>query len=209
MFRFRTAAVLLLLFLCPLMAQAQGQTVFFGHGSDGAPLSFRVMTESGEAVLLLSEEGLQNVPYHDVKKKDVTWESCSLRTYLNGEFLSAAFSPEEQASILLVELSNPETYGTPGGNATQDRVFLLSREELYSLMPTRVERIARASAAAALLGGFVSARGQCLYWLRSPGVDAQHAMAVSITGLAESHSVLAQDICIRPALWVRREALGL
>ncbi|MBQ6903778.1 MAG: hypothetical protein IJQ26_04595 [Lachnospiraceae bacterium] len=55
-----------------------------------------------------------------------------LRSWLNNTFYSNAFSAEEQAQILETRLDNPgnEYWGTPGGNETSDRVFLLSVDEV-------------------------------------------------------------------------------
>jgi len=60
----------------------------------------------------------------------VTWETCDLRQYLNGEFLQT-FSKEQQERIAETKINTPDNlwYGTAGGNDTLDRIFLLSLEE--------------------------------------------------------------------------------
>ena len=74
----------------------------------------------------------------------VTWEKCSLRKWLNGDFYSNTFTDEERAYITPVSnynanwlefddnhmgASNIETGGY-GGNVTEDKVFLLSAQEI-------------------------------------------------------------------------------
>jgi len=60
----------------------------------------------------------------------VTWETCSLRKYLNDEFYNQ-FSPEEKSRIRLTRLENSDNdvWHTLGGNDTNDYVFLLSLDE--------------------------------------------------------------------------------
>ena len=66
-------------------------------------------------------------PYNE-EWTDVTWETCTLRTWLNEDFYTTAFSKKERgyiAETLVKNEDNPE-YGTVGGNDTRDKVFLLS-----------------------------------------------------------------------------------
>lgn len=79
---------------------------------------------------MISRYALDCRPYN---KSDtaVTWESCTLRAWLNSEFLNEAFNGEEHALIPMVTVSadkNP-SYDTEPGKDTQDRVFLLSIKE--------------------------------------------------------------------------------
>lgn len=76
-------------------------------------------------------EELRNTPYHEVRET-VTWENCSMRNWLNGEFLEEHFSDAEQERILSVNVVNKDNtvYETEGGNNTRDKVFLLSTEEV-------------------------------------------------------------------------------
>ena len=84
-------------------------------------------------VLLLSKYGLEAQRYNK-KKTDVTWETCTLRAWLNDDFLNKAFDPEEQSAILTTEVDNSDAQGysgwiTSGGNNTKDKIFLLSCTE--------------------------------------------------------------------------------
>lgn len=75
-------------------------------------------------------EELRYRSYHETQEP-VTWEDCSLRAWLNNEFLTGFFSEKDQERILLTEVTNEanEVYGTPGGNDTRDKVFILSEKE--------------------------------------------------------------------------------
>ena len=110
-----------------------GNYVTFGSypqteaGNDNTPIEWLVLENDGETALLISRYALDCKPY-DEKQEDTTWEKCTLRGWLNNEFFNNAFSVEEKQSILQSEVSadkNPK-YSTNPGNATKDKVFLLS-----------------------------------------------------------------------------------
>ncbi len=62
------------------------------------------------------------------ERKDVTWETCPLRRWLNQEFLQKTFTEEEQRTILTGRIENPDTSKAEAeeGKDTWDQVFLLS-----------------------------------------------------------------------------------
>lgn len=75
----------------------------------------------------------------------MTWETCTLRSWLNSTFLNAAFSSEEQKAILTTTMDNSESQGNgqwsvTGGNNTEDRVFLLSYAEAKEFFNSDSER---------------------------------------------------------------------
>lgn len=93
-------------------------------------MEWLVLAKEGNKVLVISKYALDCQPYN-TSFTSVTWETCSLRKWLNGTFINNAFSAEEQAMIPTVTVSadkNPD-YSTDPGNATQDKVFLLSITE--------------------------------------------------------------------------------
>ncbi len=91
--------------------------VSFGHyeqdlDAENGPeeISWIVLREEEDRLLLLSAQALECMPYDEGKEgiwQEVTWEDCSLRKWLNGAFLETAFSAEEQRRILEVTLENP------------------------------------------------------------------------------------------------------
>ena len=120
-----------------------GDIVTFGtyeqdnNTSNGAePIEWKVLDKTDNRVLLISEYVLDCQPYNTVAE-NVTWETCSLRRWLSDSFLYTAFSAEEQQKIPLVTLANPANslHGTYGGNDTQDRVFILSFNEIRQYIP--------------------------------------------------------------------------
>ena len=81
-------------------------------------------------VLLLSKYGLEVKPYntdhYNPDHTEVTWETCTLRTWLNSTFLITAFTVFERKAIPAVTVvadKNPED-GTKAGKNTKDKIFL-------------------------------------------------------------------------------------
>ena len=100
--------------------------------SNGAEnISWEVLAVEDGKALIISDYGLALKPYHD-KDEEITWEDCTLRSWLNDEFYEGAFNVDEQKYIILSDLENKDNpaYGTEGGNATRDKVFLLSLDEI-------------------------------------------------------------------------------
>lgn len=104
-----------------------------GDVSNGPePIEWEVVSEEEGRILLISRFILDCQPYN-TEDTEVTWESCSLREWLNNDFYNAAFDESEQNQILTVILSNPDNaeFETEGGNDTEDKVFCLSVEEIF------------------------------------------------------------------------------
>ena len=116
-----------------------GNYVTFGEypqtasGEDMTPIEWLVLARDGNKALLISRYGLDAQPYN-TDHTSVTWETCTLRTWLNVTFYNKAFSSDEQAAILTTSVDNGKNQGyskwsTSGGNNTEDKVFLLSYAE--------------------------------------------------------------------------------
>lgn len=135
----------------------QADNVYFGNyyqsnASTKEPVKWRVLSNTGGQLLLLADQNLDVFQYH-TEQENVTWETSTMRSWLNGydasantggssgidytgdNFLDTAFSIEEQRAIVETAVVNDdnkdENYGTNGngGNDTTDRIFLLSLTE--------------------------------------------------------------------------------
>ena len=168
--------------------------------------------------LLLSKYCLERLSYLE-ECTDVTWETCTLRKWLNDEFYDEAFSLSEKQRILLTTIKNPDNpEGTPGGNDTKDRVFLLSYEDMinngYGFSEDPVEKdINRRSALAEDKersplkdGETVDGEFSSWWWLRFPGPYRKGACVVNDNGTVDSHVVCDGTNfsipCVRPALYI-------
>ena len=161
--------------------------------------------QDGKA-LLISKYGLDSKSYH-TEEEDVTWETCSLRQWLNHEFMDAAFSDEEKTMIPTVTVSadrNPE-YDTDPGNATQDQVFLLSIPEVNRYFSIETDRQCTPTDYTAARGVAVSTYHEsCWWWLRSPGDGQFRAANVSGDGGFFVYGCIVGNdrSAVRPALWI-------
>ena len=205
------------------------QTIEFGQyiqdeNGSTAPIEWFVLALTPYRALLISKFNLICKPYN-TSKAEVTWESCTLRKWLNEDFFNAVFSDEEKAMIPTVTVSadkNPD-YGTNPGNATQDKVFLLSIAEVNRYFKSNEERMGTPTAYAKANGTYPGKKhikvgaGARLWWLRSPGQYQHEAAIVDLDGHVYSsgsavNSVFSvgfetydYNICVRPALWIALE----
>ena len=216
----------------PQSSRQAGNIVTFGHyeqdndPSDGMEeIEWLVLDydTTNHKALLLSRYGLDAVPYN-TEFADITWEECTLRAWLNGEFLSKAFSTAEQSAILATVVGNNlgqeySEWNTDGGNNTMDRIFLLSYAEAnryLGITPgSRNNTQSRtAPTAYAIAQGAPAGNGNQTtdgvpagwWWLRSPGSLQYDAAIVNNDGSLRSINVSNGNCCIRPAFWLNLES---
>ena len=196
------------------LAQFEVNNTFtFGHfeqdnnTSNGAEaIEWIVLANDGHTATLISKYGLDAKQYN-MEYESVTWESCTLRKWLNGDFLNAAFSAEEQARLETVTVTadkNPK-YDTNPGNDTQDKVYLLSIDEVNALFSSDDARKCQATEYAKVQGVYVGDSGNCWWWLRSPGLNSHDAVYVTSDGsVRNSGSTVDNDhYVIRPVMVLR------
>lgn len=192
-------------------------------GDDSTPIEWLVLARDGNKALLISRYGLDAQPYNE-NWMSVTWEECTLRTWLNGTFMNKAFTANEQTGILLTNVDNSSSQGysrwsTSGRNNTQDKIFLLSYAEANQYldvtygdsknMKSRVAPTAYAKKQEAYTyGSYKTADGDVTgwWWLRSPGSDRSCAAYVSSDGSLGITIVNNASACVRPALWINLES---
>ena len=104
-----------------------------------APIKWRILKQTGDIVVLLADRMPDTCPFNDTYH-DTSWSDCSLRRWLNSEFMSRAFTASEIAAIEETDVKNAPNYyfGTDCGADTKDRVFVLSESETFS-SPLAVE----------------------------------------------------------------------
>ena len=202
-----------------------GRQITFGrypqtaNGNDNTPIEWLILDRDEQKILIVSKYGLDAQPY----KKDytsLTWETCTLRTWLNGTFYNKAFSSAEQAAILTTNVDNSKNqcysgWNTSGGNNTQDKVFLLSYAEAnkyfgvtHDTTSNTKSRVAPTAYAIAQ-GAYTHSSNKTAdgtdagwWWLRSPGFYQSSAAGVRTDGSLNYYRVDDASGSVRPALWV-------
>ena len=206
-----------------LLKTAQvGDNVFFGtyeqdnDTANGAEsIEWLVLDKQNNKILVISNYALDCQPYNE-EYEDVTWENCTLRSWLNNDFYNTAFNEGEKQMILQTDVSadeNPE-YDTNPGNDTQDNVFLLGISEVKKYFSDGDARRCVPTAYAIAQGAYTSGnykaggKATCWWWLRSPGDYQGCAASVNYFGSVYFYGDLVyyDSGCVRPALWINLDS---
>ena len=208
-----------------------GNVVTFGtypqteKGTDQTPIKWIVLEfdEANNKALLLSKYGLDAVPYN-TEWVGITWKQCTLRAWLNGEFLNKAFSTQEQSAILVTNVDNSPGQGYSKWNKyyennTRDQILLLSYAEANRYLgvtyddKNNIESRVAPTAYAIAQGSSTHDRSQTVdgepaawWWLRSPGSLQGSAADVSSDGSLDYCSVISVYGVVRPAFWLNLES---
>jgi hypothetical protein len=149
--------------------------------------TWRVLDVAENKALLITDDIIENRAYNS-ELTNITWEKCTLRQYLNGDFYNK-FSDAEKSAIIETTLvnNNNARYGTVGGDTTQDKVFLLSIDEVNQYFKSNAERSIEA-----------------WWWLRSPGYYSNSAAYVNIDGYVNGFgdNVIDNYGSVRPVLYI-------
>ena len=162
-----------------------------------------------QSLLVISRYVLDYRQFHSTSKDDTTWESCVLRSWLNGDFFVSAFSEEEQLCIpkMPVPADKHPAYSSgwkvDPGNSTQDRVFLLSAQELEEMFSSEAWLYGSATPYARGKG----ANAYVDWWTRTPGKNDTTASVISrdYDDFVYSSYGVAKYAGVRPAMWIEVE----
>jgi len=197
-----------------------GDTIKFGA------YDWRVLDIQNGKALILSDRIIEQRAYNE-EFVDTTWETCTLRKYLNNEFYNK-FSTVDKARIAETRVVNSDNpwFGTEGGNDTTDKIFLLSinevvkyfgdsgqlgnrlRDDVYLTIIDDQYNTAR------IAYGLSGAEDN--WWLRSPGLLDHSSSINASASIVDIHGYIEIDGStfgrnernirgIRPALWLNLE----
>ncbi len=184
-----------------------GMTVHFGtYEQDNdlengpEPIEWIVLDYRDGQYLLFASYILEGKPIHDEYGAGArAWQTCSLRTWLNGEFYTTAFSEAERTHIVLTELAD---------TATQDHVFLLSYEEIVEYTFEADYTVGR-STAYAKANGLEINNGEetnplfSWWYVRTPR-NVESTYDLRTQAFSSTNGSLYG---VRPALWIDEAAL--
>lgn len=195
-----------------LISANVGDYVIFGayeqdNASNGwEAVEWLVLEKQGDQILVVSKYALDNQAYN-TSNTDTTWENCSLREWLNNDFLNVAFSDSEKKMIPMVTLPADDTvYKSDPGNDTQDQVFLLSLSEVEKYLTSDESRKCMPTDYAIANGAYAASDSgySCWWWVRTPGMKQNYAASIHKYGLLNETGDPANTvgIAVRPALWI-------
>lgn len=177
------------------------------------PIRWRVLSVEGDDAFLMADQAIESRPF-DEEGSAVTWEKCSLRKWLNEDFIKEAFTEEEQAAIMETTVVNKdnEEYNTEAGADTQDKIYLLSIDEAadtqYGFEESDKAAFHRTSPAREVAQTMYSseAYNAFFWWLRSPGKE-NCVSNVGMAGDGDSEGTFAQTYgAVRPVLHLKLSA---
>ena len=192
-----------------------GDYVFFGkyeqdnNTSNGAEdIEWLVLDKEDGKILVISKYVLDWQKYD--ASDDCTWETCTLRQWLNDDFLNAAFSSDEKKMIPTVtvnvhreeELEYYHSYAL--GSATQDKVFLLSGTEAREYFGPEGS-CCRPTMYARSKGAFASTGAASTWWWLRSAYTEGHAPCVSYYGGIDNFGKTTNNYGVRPAMWIELE----
>lgn len=188
-----------------------GDTVSFGTyvQNEAAPraIQWEVLDLQNGKVLLLSKYALEAMSFNS-SDGVISWKNCSLRDWLNDDFLYTAFSSQERNAIVETETERD----------CQDRVFLLSYTEVSDYLSSERSRICgptehvKNQSTDTLDTTRAINNGKDLavwWWLRSLAEGGTQAYYVNFEGRMYTNLVANGYLSVRPALWIDCEAADL
>ncbi len=195
-----------------------GNTVTLGTyphteaGTDNTPIEWLVLAIEEDKAFVLSKYALDCVQYN-TQRVDVTWETSSIREWLNHDFYDKAFSAEDRQLILSSKVTVDKNFGysIDHGNDTTDNVYLLSVAELFRFFIGKRERLcvptdyAKEHRAIALNAPGTENQEACWWWLRSIGDTGERAVDVANDGSVnkDGYDVDYRFDGLRPCMWIR------
>ncbi|MCR4739339.1 MAG: DUF6273 domain-containing protein, partial [Lachnospiraceae bacterium] len=185
---------------------ALGSTIIMGHyeqdnnASNGEEdIEWIVLSKRKDSILITSKYILDCMEY-DIDKNQTEWQECSLREWMNNDFLYGAFSEEERSAILKTNLWNGRE------NSSDDYVFPLSIEEIAECL-TFDKRISQTTVYSASRGVEEDNEDNGIYWLRvNDKMNSTLNAIVDNTGrFYYKKSANDKGVGVRPALWIKVE----
>ncbi len=165
-------------------------------------IEWRVLEVQNGKLFVISKYALDCKPYNE-NSIDITWQTCTLRKWLNNEFINTAFSETEKSLIPTVTVPadpNPN-YDTDPGYETEDKIFLLSYPETGKYFPYRRQRLCAPTSYATSNGS--GSDEHCCWWLRSPKYTPQKAYNIDRQGYLSYTSDYSSDKnSVRPVMWI-------
>ena len=191
-----------------------------------------LIDEKDDKLFLLSEDIIdqQNIHERDI---DVTWETCSLRLYLNTTFLHS-FTTQDQSCILETQVHTPDNlwYKSFCGNDTVDKIFILSMDEIVRSYfgdssdlldnPSEKQRYWFQRKDINNETRMSSHLDKSWWWTRTPGkknrffvyIQGDGNIGIQGNGISQRNTNIIHPITnsnkggVRPCMWIKKDAIS-
>ena len=177
--------------------------------NDAKPLLWRVIKRDSNKILCVCEEGvvldgMMDDFCEEGLEDEYSWETSTIRKWLNEDFMETVFSEDEEMRILACRTVE-ETLIEP---SLHDYVFLLSDAEVSVFMPKEQERIIRGTPSRMTLdSGYPQPADENVdnsWWLRTPGRKAENFCVINPDGTIDrdGRNGRSETCAVRPAILV-------
>ena len=178
-------------------------------GTDAEAIEWIVLDKQPGMLLVISRYALDCQRYNK-QSASVTWETSTIRTWLNSVFYNAAFGPDEQAKILTVLVPADENplYDTYPGASASDKIFLLSANETVLYLSSNSTRACIPTAYAISQNAYIDPNsGGCWWLMRTPGDTNKKVVSTNCDGSIDfdGGNVESDRGAVRPAMWIRTQ----
>ncbi|MBR3621647.1 MAG: hypothetical protein IKN56_09085, partial [Clostridia bacterium] len=168
-------------------------------------IEWRILAKEGNKLLIISKYALDNQPFN-TEYEHTTWETCTLRKWMNYSFLEVAFSNAEQGMIKTTK-ATADKYpksDTDSGKDSTDKVFLLSINEAEKYFSSDKDRECVATHYAIYQGADTEKDGAtCSWWLRTTDEESLNALYVHYYfDFWTMGARVNIEHCVRPAMWI-------
>lgn len=193
-----------------------GDSFLFGeYEQDNNPsngkeqIEWEVLDKTDDKIFVISKKALCCYPYLS-EYENTTWADSEMRSWLNQSFYQDAFSSYHQEMILDTEVTadrNPE-YSTDSGSDTNDKIYLLSIDEVKKYFNSQSSRMCQPTVYAKVQGSYLL-DSNSWWWLRTPGKDGEHISLVYTDGeiVSEGFRTYVTDGTVRPVMWLDLSAV--
>lgn len=151
-----------------------------------SPIQWIVLFQSETSKLLLSKYAIGGNKFNE-NDENVTWETCTLRKFLNQIFFEQAFNEYEKNLIVTSDVgptANP-MFDTPQGSSTRDKVMIPSLKEMKQFENNLEIIVCKTTPFSDACNVLVNTTDKgtpyydgCVWWLRTSGEDNRRATVV-------------------------------
>lgn len=196
-----------------------GDTVTFGtyeqnnNYSDGnESIEWVVIDKQEDKIMVVSKYIIAEQPFNTTNEGHISWENCTLRKWLNNDFLNEAFSGAEKNLITDTTVFSTEYLVVGATYSTTDKVFLLSENERNMLSSVDALKGIVTESVIALFSDAANSdvaninpsNFEPLWWLRTTWEYADDPCASVVYRVDYDGWTYAveENAGVRPAMWI-------